>query len=77
MIAYDPRGMTWPQYNGLMAELFAAQQLGVVPEDQWKDWAQRMINQGFFPKDGIPLPGTFGTWQEWAQRLCGIINIRK
>ena len=32
MITYDPRGMTWDEYCKLMAELFAANQLGYVEE---------------------------------------------
>ena len=42
MITYDPRGHTWESWNALMAELFAQQQLGTVPEEKWKDWASGM-----------------------------------
>ena len=36
---YDPRNLTWDYWCALMAELFAANQLGTVPEAQWQDWA--------------------------------------
>lgn len=30
MIAYDPRDMTWDEYNKLMFDLFSSSQLGFV-----------------------------------------------
>ena len=38
MISYDPRGMTWDQYNKLMEEQFASNQLGHMPETDWRTW---------------------------------------
>ena len=75
MIAYDPRDMTWDQYNKLMEELFAANQLGNVPEDKWRDWVDGMNGIGYFVQSGIPDHRGFATWQDWAAQMTGIMNI--
>lgn len=75
MIVYDPRGMSWDQYCKLMAELFASNQLGYVPEDKWRSWVDGMNGIGYFVQSGIPDHRNYGTWQEWATAMCGIMNI--
>lgn len=75
MISYDPRGMTWDQYCGLMAELFAPQQLGTVPEDRWKEWVSGINGIGYFVESGVPDPRDFDHWQDWAQQMAGIMSI--
>lgn len=76
MVTYDPRGMKWDQYCSLMAELFAAQELGTVPEERWRDWVDGMTGIGYFVNSGVPDSRGFETWQDWAQRLVGIMDIR-
>ena len=76
MIAYDHRGMTWDQYNKLMEELFAANQLGNVPEDKWRDWVDGMNGIGYFVQSGIPDHRGFATWQDWAAQMTGIMSIQ-
>jgi hypothetical protein len=75
MITYDPRGMTWDQYCKLMEELFAPQQLGHLPEDQWRDWGNAVANIGYFMASGIADTRNFETWQDWASHLCGTMTI--
>lgn len=75
MTTYDPRGMEWDQWCSLMAELFAAQQLGTAPETDWKNWGNAMAGIGYFMNSGVPSTTQFETWQEWAQNLVGIMNI--
>ena len=75
MIVYDPRGQTWDNWCALMAELFAPQQLGVVTEDHWQDWANGMQGIGYFVNSGIPDARGFTSWQDWASRLVGIMSI--
>lgn len=75
MIVYDPRGMSWTQYCGLMAELFAPQQLGVVPEDKWRDWVDGINGIGYFVQSGVPDHRNFASWEDWAKALCGIMTI--
>lgn len=64
---YDPRNMEWDVWCALMSELFAANQLGTVPEDKWRDWADALSGIGRFP--GVPDSRGFETWQEWAFAL--------
>lgn len=64
---YDPRGLSWDYWCSLMAELFTANQLGVVPEDRWQDWASAMCGIGRFP--GVPDGRGFDAWQDWAMAL--------
>ena len=75
MISYDPRFMTWDQWCPLMAELFAAQSLGTLPEERWQDWAAGMTGIGFFTESGIPDARGFADWKDWATQLCGIVSI--
>jgi len=76
MISYDPRGMEWDQYCKLMAELFSADQLGNVPEENWRDWVDGMSGIGYFVQSAMPDQRPFDTWQDWAQAASGIMNIQ-
>ena len=75
MVTYDPRGMSWSQWCPLMAELFSAQQLGTVSEENWKDWANGMVGIGYFNNSAVPDARAFNNWQDWAQQLVGIMSI--
>jgi hypothetical protein len=61
---YDPRNLTWDTWCALMAELFAANQLGTVPENLWTTWADGIAGIGRFA--GAPDSRNFATWQDWA-----------
>jgi hypothetical protein len=58
-----------------MAEQFASNQLGTLPEEQWRIWADGMNGIGYFVQNGVPDPRGFDTWQDWASSLVGIMNI--
>jgi len=75
MITYDPRGMTWDQYCKLMAELFAPNQLGYVPEEKWQDWVNGLNGIGYFVESGIPDARGFKNWQDWASQMTGIMSV--
>lgn len=64
---YDPRNLTWDEWCALMSELFAANQLGVSPEAQWREWADALSGIGRFV--GCPGANGFNTWQDWAFAL--------
>ena len=75
MIAYDPRGMSWDKYNKLMEEQFASNQLGHVPEENWRQWVDGMNGIGYFVQSGIPDHRGYENWQDWAQAVAGIMSI--
>lgn len=75
MITYDPRDMTWDQYCKLMAELFASNDLGYVPEERWIDWVDGMNGIGFFAESAIPDARAYSDWKDWAKAMCGIMNL--
>lgn len=77
MVTYDPRNLTWDDWCARMTELFAAQQLGTVPEDDWQDWANGLQGIGYFVNSGVPDARMFNTWQDWASSLVGIMSIGK
>lgn len=64
---YDPRGLTWDLWCASMASLFAANQLGTVPEERWTEWANGLSGIGRFT--GAPDSRLFSTWQDWAFAL--------
>jgi hypothetical protein len=67
--------MTWDQYNKLMAELFAPNQLGYVDEEHWRDWVDGLNGIGYFVQSGVPDHRGFKTWDQWAESMVGIMNI--
>lgn len=69
---YDPRNLSWDAWCALMAELFAANQLGVSPEDQWREWANALSGIGRF--QGVPGANGFDTWQNWAFALADALR---
>ena len=75
MIAYDPRGMHWDQYCKLMSELFAANQLGTVHEENWRDWVDGLNGIGYFMSSGVPDQRQYEHWQDWAKAVTGIMSI--
>ena len=75
MTVYDPRTMEWDYYCSLMAELFSGNDIGTVPEENWRDWVDGINGIGFFAQSGVPDQRMFDTWQEWAEQLVGIMNL--
>ena len=75
MITFDPRDLSWDEWCARMAELFAGQQLGTVPEELWQDWANGMQGIGYFVQSGVPDARGFDDWREWAKSLAGIMSI--
>ena len=76
MVTYDPRGQTWDSWCPLMAELFAPQQLGTLPEERWREWADGMAGIGYFMNSNVSDTRTFENWQDWAASLVGIMSIQ-
>ena len=75
MVTYDPRGMDWPQYNKLMTELFASNDVGYVEEQNWRQWVDGLNGIGYFGQSAIPDQRMFSTWQEWAEQMVGIMSL--
>ena len=75
MVTYDPRNMSWDFYCSLMAELFSANDIGTVPESNWRDWVDGINGIGLFGQSAIPDQRTCETWQEWAEQMVGIMNL--
>jgi hypothetical protein len=68
--------MEWDQWCPLMAELFAGQQLGTVDEVDWRLWVDGLSGIGYFANSNVPDSRGFETWQDWAQALVGIMDIK-
>lgn len=75
MVTYDPRGMDWPQYNKLMTELFASNDVGYVNEENWRQWVDGLNGIGYFGQSAIPDQRMFSTWQDWAEQMVGIMSL--
>ena len=76
MTTYDPRGHTWDSWCSLTAEQFAPQQLGTLPEERWREWADGMAGNGYFMSSNIPDSRSFVDWPDWAASLVGIMSIQ-
>ena len=75
MLVYDPRNMEWDYYCQLMAELFASNEIGTVPEERWREWVDGINGIGLFSQSATPDHRMFETWQDWAEQMVGIMNI--
>ena len=75
MIVYDPRGHSWDTWCALMAELFASNQLGTLPEERWREWGNAVANIGYFMASGVADTRSFETWEDWATHLVGSMTI--
>jgi hypothetical protein len=59
-----------------MAELFAGNQLGTVPEENWQEWVNGLNGIGYFVQSGVPDARSYTDWREWASAMCGIMSIQ-
>jgi len=75
MVTFDPRNMEWPLYCSLMAELFSSNDIGTVPEENWREWATALSQLGNFGQSGVPDSRGFEKWQDWAEQLVGIMSL--
>ena len=75
MVTYDPRNMEWDLYCSLMAELFSSNDIGTVPEDNWRDWVDGINGIGLFCQSAIPDQRACETWQDWAEQMVGIMSL--
>jgi hypothetical protein len=67
--------MDWPQYNKLMTELFASNDVGYVDEENWRQWVDGLNGIGYFGQSAIPDQRMFATWQDWAEQMVGIMSL--
>ena len=67
--------MSWNQYCKLMEELFAPNQLGHVPEENWRTWVDGLNGIGYFVQSGIPDHRGYANWQDWAMSMVGIMSL--
>jgi hypothetical protein len=58
-----------------MAELFASNQLGTLPEERWREWGDAVSGIGYFESSGIADTRNFDTWQDWAFHMVGTMTI--
>ena len=75
MISYPSTNVSWEDWCGSMAELFASNQLGFLPEEKWRDYADGMQGIGYFVQNGIPEHRNYSDWRSWANDLAGIMNV--
>ena len=58
-----------------MNELFAKSQLGTLPEERWRAWADGLVGIGYFTAFGVPDQRVFKDWKSWAIALVGTIQV--
>ena len=67
----DPWSMPLPAWaDAMVLELDAYGNLGRLDDEtRWREWGEQMLNMPGISGSIVPDPYTFGTWQEWAERL--------
>ena len=78
LLIYDPRYHTFESWASLMVELYATQQLS-IPTDStdWKQWGESLKAIDVFTNEGIPGPGPFNEWEDWAAAVVNAVNTLK
>jgi hypothetical protein len=76
MIVYDPRNLDWDLYCASMADLFASNDIGTVPEERWRDWVDGLSGIGYFGESAVPDHRLFDSWQAWAENMVGIMDLK-
>jgi hypothetical protein len=72
---YDPRYHTWNGWASLICEQYAAQSLGLPPEEKyWRVWADAVKGIDLFARNGIPSPDIYEHWQDWAAQFSSIME---
>jgi len=76
-VVLDPRNLDWDLWCARTSELFAANQLGTIPESQWRIWADAVSGIGYFEQNGVPDSRNFNTWQDWAFALTNSMVLKR
>jgi hypothetical protein len=74
IIEFLPDYCTWDDWNGQLVHYFGEQQFPILPEAQWQEVAQAVTVNAVFDRYGIPDPGGFTNWQDWALSLIESVN---
>jgi hypothetical protein len=75
-LVYDPRYHSFDSWASLLAEQYAAQQLGSPPPEMyWQDWAAGLNAIGLFNNEAVPDPYRFDNWQDWAAATLNSVNL--
>lgn len=75
LLIYDPRYHTFESWASLMVELYATQQLSIpTSTTDWKQWGESLKAIDVFTNEGIPGPGPFDHWQDWAASVMNAVN---
>ncbi len=46
--------------------------VGRMVNDDWQAWGSQLLNNVAIG-GSLPSPYGFNSWQEWAERLCGVL----
>lgn len=78
LLIYDPRYHTFESWASLMVELYATQNLAIPTADtDWRLWGEGLKAIDVFTNEGIPGPGPFNDWQDWAAAVMNAVNTLK
>jgi hypothetical protein len=71
---FIPDYATWDEYNSNFIHYFGEQQLPLVVEDDWMQFAYALVRTTAFDKFNTPLPDNYEEWQDWARALTMSVN---
>lgn len=58
-----------------MVELYATQNLAIpTAETDWRQWGEGLKAIDVFTNEGIPGPGVFNDWQDWASAVMNAVS---
>ena len=65
---------TWEDWNGNLIIWYGQESIPSGPEEDWRMIAEEVAELPTFSAYPVPTPGSFETWQEWADEFSQIIN---
>ena len=70
----DPRLVDFDTWSTRITEVLFKTGSPLFPptEENWQEWAERLIANGSFQQWDVPQPANFDDWREWGTWLKGI-----
>lgn len=68
------QNISWEDWNGSLLHYFSEEPIPYLPEAQWKEVANSLVQLAHFMPYGIPDPDNFLTWQEWGDLFTQSLN---
>ena len=64
-----PGNLSWDEWSNQFSYVYDAQNLPLVLENNWQEFADTVANSPTFASFGLADSQGFANWQDWAEQL--------